>query len=416
MSFRRLAIVTCLAAALTLAAAAAAQSPSETTAQSPSEAAYEAGLAAMRANKYREALERFREAVASSPGDVASHLARVRAANALGEFDEAVEAARTVVGIAPSPENQAWLAAVAERAGLNDEARKAYQASVRADWLGRSDVAESLLLFLMDGGDHAAALELARGEGWIAPGRDYCRDPIPGINRRSGMLLAWLIHPEQAPCLLAVARSLTDEGYTRLPRHILLDLIAKTDDQKLRTRAGAFLRARLPQHDVPTLAEALNGAGYSLARRLQYEDAILAYQKAMAVDPRFSWPPSNLARVHINRKDYAQALEWLQKAVALNPDHMRAVQNLGWTLNELGRREEALAIYQRALALDPDDAWTHANIGWALLKLGRESEAVPELQTSLRLDPSQRNVRNFLDTRFGSDPRFGPTPFGSRDR
>ncbi len=211
-------------------------------------------------------------------------------------------------------------------------------------------------------------------------------------------------------------RSLTDEGYTRLPRHILLDLVAKTDDQKLRTRASVFLRARLPQHDVPTLAEALNGAGYSLARRLQYEDAILAYQKAMAVDPRFSWPPSNLARVHINRKDYAQALEWLQKAVALNPDHLRAVQNLGWTLNELGRRDEALAVYQRALALDPDDAWTHANIGWALLKLGRESEAVPALQTSLRLDPSQRNVRNFLDTRFGSDPRLGPTPFGSHDR
>ena len=51
-----------------------------------------------------------------------------------------------------------------------------------------------------------------------------------------------------------------------------------------------------------------------------------------------------------------------------------------------------------------------------MLKLGRESEAVPELQTSLRLDPSQRNVRTFLDTRFGSDPRLGPTPFGSNDR
>ncbi len=408
MSRRRIAIVACLAAALALAATAAAQSPFDV--------ALEAGLAAMRANRYREALERFREAVAAAPDNLAGLLARVRAANSLGEFEEAVTQAQTIVGMAPAPEHQAWLAAVAERAGMTDQARAAYRASVQGNWLGRSDIAESFLLFLVDSGDHAAALELARSEGWIAPERDYCRDPIPGINRRTGMLLAWLIHPEQAPCLLAVARSLTDEGYTRLPRHILLDLIAKTDDQKLRTRAGAFLRARLPQHDVPTLAEALNGAGYSLARRLQYEDAILAYQKAMAVDPRFSWPPSNLARVHINRKDYAQALEWLQKAVALNPDHMRAVQNLGWTLNELGRRDEALAVYQRALALDPDDAWTHANIGWALLKLGRESEAVPALQTSLRLDPSQRNVRNFLDTRFGSDPRLGPTPFGSHDR
>src|SRR3989442_13135871 len=102
----------------------------------------------------------------------------------------------------------------------------------------------------------------------------------------------------------------------------------------------------------------------------------------MAGDPRFSWPPSNLARVYINRKDYAQALEWLQKAVALNPEHLRAVQNLGWTLNELGRRDEALAVYQPALALDPDDAWTHPNIGRAPLQPGAETGAVPRLPTS----------------------------------
>lgn len=409
MSLRQLSLVPCLVAALAGPVAAAEPQPS-------SDVAYEAGLAAMRANKYREALDRFREAVAAAPGDVAAHLGRIRAANALGEFDEAVAAARAVVSLAPSPENHAWLAAVAERAGLTEEARAAYRTSVQAEWLGRSDVAESFLLFLMDAGESEAALELARAEGWIAADRDYCRDPVPGINRRSGMLLAWLIHPERAACLLVIARTLTDEGYTRLPRHILTDIVAKANDEQVRTRAGTFLRARLPAHDVPTLAEALNGAGYSLARRQQWEDAILAYQKAMAADPRFSWPPSNLARLYIARKDYTQALEWLQKAVALNPDHLRAVQNLGWTLNEMGRREEALAAYQRALTLDPDDAWTHANIGWALLKLGRESEAVPELQTSLRLDPSQRSVRNFLDARFGVDPRLGATPFGSHDR
>ena len=215
---RHLAIVVCLAGALALAVSAAAQSPFDI--------ALEAGLTAMRANKYREALERFREAVAAAPDNLAALLAQVRAANALGEFDEAVATARSIVTVAPAPEHQAWLAAVAERAGLTDEARAAYKASVQGEWLGRSDVAESYLLFLVDIGDNAAALELARAEGWLAPGRDYCRDPLPGINRRSGMLLAWLVHPDQAPCLLTVARSLTDEGYTRLPRHILLDLIA----------------------------------------------------------------------------------------------------------------------------------------------------------------------------------------------
>src|SRR5262249_6355683 len=168
---RQLVAVICLAAALALAVSAAAQSPFDI--------ALEAGLTAMRANKYREALERFREAVTAAPDNLAALLAQVRAANALGEFDEAVATARSILALAP--EHQAWLAAVAERAGLTEEARAAYKASVQGEWLGRSDVAESYLLFLVDIGDHAAALELARAEGWLAPGRDYCRDPLPGI-------------------------------------------------------------------------------------------------------------------------------------------------------------------------------------------------------------------------------------------
>src|SRR5262249_61239848 len=112
---RQLVAVICLAAALALAVSAAAPSPFDS--------ALEAGLTAMRANKYREALERFREAVAAAPDNLAALLAQVRAANALGEFDEAVATARAIVAITPAPEHQAWLAAVAERAGLTRAAR-----------------------------------------------------------------------------------------------------------------------------------------------------------------------------------------------------------------------------------------------------------------------------------------------------
>src|SRR5262249_27767214 len=153
---RHLAVVICLAAALALPVSAAAQSPFDI--------ALEAGLTAMRANKYRDALERFREAVTAAPDNLAALLAQVRAANALGEFVEAVATAWPIVALAPSPEDQAWLAALGDRAGLTEEARAAYKASVQGEWLGRSDVAESYLLFLVDIGDHAAALELARAE------------------------------------------------------------------------------------------------------------------------------------------------------------------------------------------------------------------------------------------------------------
>src|SRR5262249_34224500 len=96
MRFRRhLAIATCLAAVLALAVGAAAQSPFDI--------ALEAGLAAMRANHYREALERFREAVAAAPDNLAALLAPGRAAHPLGEFDEALAPARSSLPPARPP-------------------------------------------------------------------------------------------------------------------------------------------------------------------------------------------------------------------------------------------------------------------------------------------------------------------------
>ena len=194
-----------------------------------------------------------------------------------------------------------------------------------------------------------------------------------------------------------------------------LDRIARSPQAETRERAQYYLRYRLPDHDVPRLAEALNATGL----RLQHvhdapDEALVVFQKAIEADPRFSWPHYNIGRIYMAKAHYEQARVWLERALAVNPDHWRALYNYGVTTANLKRWPEALSAYRKALAISPTDARLHANVGWTLIELGQQGEADRELQIAVRLDPSLQAERSYLNSRYGRDARSGPTPSSAR--
>jgi tetratricopeptide (TPR) repeat protein len=216
-----------------------------------------------------------------------------------------------------------------------------------------------------------------------------------------------LAAPERADCLLPLGRSLTDGGLIRRSRLVLQDRMRRSPDPKVRREAEAFLRRRLPAHDVPKTAESLNIAAYNLQYRFGDQGAAAgAYQKAIAADPKFSWPYANLGRLYMELDQYDLALEWLGTAIRINPNHFRAHANMGVALQTLRRYEEAVGAYRAALALDPDDAATHANLGRTLLSLGRDAEGLRELQVAVRLDPSLDEERELLSRRIAGGFRL----------
>jgi len=175
------------------------------------------------------------------------------------------------------------------------------------------------------------------------------------------------------------------------------------------------LRHRLPDHQIPKLAESFNVTGWRLQNRLQQPaEALEVYKKAIAADPAFSWPYHNIGRVYLSQKDNEQALAWLAKALEVNPNHLRAQFNQGVAAARLQRYDEALGAYSRALAMNPADADAHANVGWILLTVGRQAEGLRELQVAVRLDPNLERERSYLNAQFGRDARQGPTPFSVR--
>ncbi|MEO9028848.1 MAG: tetratricopeptide repeat protein [Ktedonobacteraceae bacterium] len=76
-----------------------------------------------------------------------------------------------------------------------------------------------------------------------------------------------------------------------------------------------------------------------------------------------------------NLKRYEEALDAYNRAIALDPNFANAYNNKGAALNGLKRYEEALDAYNRAIALDPNFANAYHNKGIALRNLKRPEEA-----------------------------------------
>jgi tetratricopeptide (TPR) repeat protein len=279
--------------------------------------------------------------------------------------------------------------------GAIDAGREAQAAS-------RERIASYRFELLVEAGHRDAALALARSRGWVRDDARYCETTDPAVSAEVAALLAMLLQPQDADCLLPVGARIVDDGLVRLGRLMLQDRVERSTSPQVREQAAWVLRYRLPARDPSKVAESLNVTGWRLQHRFgRPQEALDAFNRAIAADPTFSWPYHNIGRLYLDAGDLEHARLWLARALEVNPDHWRAQFSFGVAAQRAQRYDEALAAFGRAAAMSPDDADTHASIGWILVKTGRDAEGVRELQLAVRLDPSLARERKYLDGRSG---------------
>jgi len=423
-------------------------------------AAVDAGRRATEQGDLREALEHYRTATGLAPDSATAQLALGEAAEALAEFDEALSAYQAAARRDPS--NRTWLrlGEMADRMGHVDLAIQSLEQaygpwrehasfgfkvgvavlatcgprhwpSVSALWTmclpssarsgrawyraSREQAPQYLFRVMVESGRREQAIAVARSRGWIRDHGDYCKASDLPVSGETAGLMAMLPQPDRADCLIVLGERIADDGLARVGRLVLRDRAQRSRNPEIRAQAEWVLRYRLPDHEVPKLAESLNVTGWRLQNHSgKSAEALAAYTRAIAADPGFSWPYNNIGRLYMNQKDDGQALTWFTKALEVNPSHLRAQFNLGVVAVQLGRHDEAFAAYTRVLTMNPTGARAHANVGWLLLKVGRQTEGLRELQVAVNLEPSLDHERKYLDAQFGRDARHGPTPFSVR--
>src|SRR3990170_2600756 len=146
---------------------------------------------------------------------------------------------------------------------------------------------------LMEKGDLDRARRLARGYGVVEAGRDYChegrtrgRDWTPERVHRTFRLAA-LAQPEQADCLWWYGQWLTDEGYMRMGRLLVLEGTRLTPSAGNKASGENYLRVRHSGGlEVGKRAEQLALiARQRLARDRDPEGAARLLEEAIALEP-----------------------------------------------------------------------------------------------------------------------------------
>jgi tetratricopeptide (TPR) repeat protein len=109
--------------------------------------------------------------------------------------------------------------------------------------------------------------------------------------------------------------------------------------------------------------------------RQDYEAAVAAYEKAIAIDPAFSQPYNQLGYAYrfLGRLDDAERT--FKKYIELIPDDPNPYDSYAELLMKRGRFEESIRSYEKALAVDPHFVASHVGIGNDRVFMGQPAEA-----------------------------------------
>ncbi len=146
----------------------------------------------------------------------------------------------------------------------------------------------------------------------------------------------------------------------------------------------------------------------------QYDEAINAYNKAIAIDPEFAPALYYKGRVLLDLKRYDEAIASFDKAIAIKPSYDAALSekehtlwlrdhshgkepsdraiaflNKGIALYDLKQYDEAINAYNKAIAIDPEYANNFYNKGLALYKSGRYDEAITTLNKAIAINSNE---------------------------
>jgi tetratricopeptide (TPR) repeat protein len=131
----------------------------------------------------------------------------------------------------------------------------------------------------------------------------------------------------------------------------------------------------------------LHNLGLAAGMQARHREAVLCFQKAMALEPRVWNHATALGQALLNDERPEEAVMALRRALALRPNDYSGLLLLGQALSEIGRAEEAEQALRKALEARPSSAEAHTQLGVWMQKMGRFQEADLFLSLAQELDP-----------------------------
>ena len=120
--------------------------------------------------------------------------------------------------------------------------------------------------------------------------------------------------------------------------------------------------------------------GDTAAQRKHFEDLAAAF-------PQDERAQNLLGAFHFGRQEYEEAIAAYQKAIAINPSFSQPYNQMGYAYRFIGRDDEAEKAFKKYIELIPGDPNPYDSYAELLMKTGRFAESIKAYQKALAVDP-----------------------------
>lgn len=150
----------------------------------------------------------------------------------------------------------------------------------------------------------------------------------------------------------------------------------------------------------PDCVEARWNLGRALKNLGRNEDALAHYEEARRLAPHRAEAHKNLGDAYLGVHRLKDATAAYERALDLKPDYSKALNNLGYALIELDRLQDAAAALENAIKIKPDFAEALNNLGNAYKHLSRHEDAIARYEEAIRIKPDYAEAYNSLGAAF----------------
>lgn len=151
--------------------------------------------------------------------------------------------------------------------------------------------------------------------------------------------------------------------------------------------------------DIVPKARAYLGLGMAFEQLGDPSGAIIAYRRAVELQPKFADVYDHLGSAYRSLGNNAEAIAYFKKAVAVDPDSPGTAvyyADLGMAFSESGNSDWAIHAYQKALVLNPALAGVNSALGNLYLSRNETAKAQEMYEKDLALDPGNSQPYNGL--------------------
>ncbi len=318
------------------------------------------------------ALEEARAVLAAAPRHPVALQLAGDALLASGKPNEALGQYDALIAVAPSSYAGYFRKGMAYRALQKPSEAEGQFRNALDRAPGSPEVVQQLVSLLFQRDDRSGAVTLL--EAQIKKS-----DRPAALHHVLGTVYAAMDDPAKAE---AQHQRAIDLDKTFLPAYAALGRLYARDPEKVIAQYRAMIDAA-PNNPGP---HTLLGMAYEAEQR--YDDAILEYERALKLEPRFAPAANNLAWLYAERgTNIDVALNLAQTAMEQLPNDPGVADTLGWLYYKKGAYLKAIALLRESADKLPDNATVHYHLGMALYKNSDAPAAKQALKRALALDP-----------------------------